>query len=219
MQAVLACLLVLLLLGECTPGPTDSKFAEGAKAYAFNNANQPNSGEGSVSPSSAVATCSLGDFCAPQSPLSCCPGLFCEPLKSSPLGGQYCVPASGSCCSSGQCCGVDDGFHCRPALPEQGILQVCCLDPGNKCSTSRDCCTGTCQGSRCCQTETFMCNATTPCCEGLFCVGGTCQTRSDCQIIGEVCTQSFPCCKGIPLLQRDVLWDTRHVLHREFGLL
>jgi hypothetical protein len=100
-----------------------------------------------------------------------------------------CCSGSGLVCYGGRCVGdcVQSGLSCN----------------GN----ATTCCSFTCEGGNCCQPESYGCNATLPCCIGLFCNSAslhcnTCPTQP-----GGPCNTTVDCC------QEETGWECNSGTH------
>jgi len=113
--------------------------------------------------------------------------------------GGNCVPSTGTCASSADCCNLnpcvpngDGGMTCYPqaCVPSQGA-----------CTTDADCCVGGhcyIQGGQTSGTCQPLSDGGTTTTDSGTSDGGVVDSGTPCALYGQLCTTSGDCCNGIP---------------------
>jgi hypothetical protein len=177
-----------------------------------------------ASPNDPVGVCSNPTGCKPNGDIcrlqtnqcnatdNCCSGNVqqFDTCKQDNLGvprcsykgdAGNCVPSSGSCATSADCCNLN------PCVPDQDGGLTCypsaCVPTSGTCTTDADCCVGGhCyvpggKTSGTCQPLTTTDGGTTTT-DGGTTDAGDASTPPPCALYGQVCSTSGDCCNGVP---------------------
>ncbi|MGM0597221.1 MAG: hypothetical protein ACQES9_09300 [Myxococcota bacterium] len=123
---------------------------------------------------------------------------FCVVLGNCGLPGEMCG------FSEMECCGGTD--NCQEVAPEvwRCVTPEECLENGESCQNSAECCSGICQDDICqeatCLPTGAACSYSEQCCSEICTPahqGGVYICQSSCLTAGEVCTTNTDCCSEV----------------------